>query len=483
MNMEYVITGRKPESVFRFFEDISAIPRPSYHEERIADALVAFAEARGLASYRDASHNVLITLPATKGWEDRPALLFQGHTDMVCEKNSGTEHDFLKDPLKLYLDGKWLRARGTTLGADNGIAVAAMMALLDGAVPAHPRIQCLFTTAEEVGLDGAGAFDYSRISARKMINMDSEALGVVTAGCAGGLRSDITFSLSREEVQGPVLTLSLTGLAGGHSGESINQGRANANKLLGRLLAGLWKEMPFRICDLQGGSKDNAIPREACVKLAVEDPDRAMELLNGLGASIAADLVADDRGFRMTVTGDTEDVLAFSAADTQKLVTLLAAVPNGVFSMNPDIPTLVEFSRNLGVVRTEGDTVDVVFSSRSSKEHQLDVSICELDMIAGTLGASVRHYSRYPGWSYAKHSPLRDAYLASYKAITGEDAVVNVIHAGLECGIISSFVPDMDIISIGPNMKDIHSPDEALDLDSVELFWKTLEKLITDIAL
>ncbi len=476
--MEYVIKGRKPASVFRFFEEISAIPRPSYHEERIADHLVAFAAERGLECYRDEAHNVLITLPATPGYEKKEPLLFQGHTDMVCEKNSDVVHDFLKDPLKLYLDGKWLRAKGTTLGADNGIAVAMMMAILDGEIAQHPMIQCLFTTAEEVGLDGAGAFDYSRITARRMINMDSEALGTVTAGCAGGVRSDLTFTPAWEEIDAPVLRISMTGLAGGHSGENINHGRANANKLMGRLLSALWREQPFRLCRLQGGSKDNAIPRECVAVIAVADADAAMEILTQKASvGIAAELGEADRGFSMRV--ETADAaLAMSREDTKGIVTLLAAAQNGVLAMSRDIPGLVEFSRNLGVIHTEEGRVEVIFSSRSSRDPQIEASMNELDLLAASLGASVRHYSRYPGWAYAKESALRDAYLAAYRQVTGKEAGVNVIHAGLECGIISSRVPDMDIISIGPDMKDIHSPDEALDLDAVELFWKTVERLI-----
>ncbi len=233
--MNYVIEGRKPASVFRFFEQISAIPRPSYHEEAIADFLVDFAKQRSLECYRDAHHNVLIKAPATKGMEDREPLMFQGHTDMVCEKNGDVEHDFLKDGLQLYVDGKYLRARGTTLGADDGVAVALMLALLDGEIKEHPAYECLFTTAEEVGLNGAKGFDYSLLKARRMVNLDSADIGVITAGCAGGIRSDLTISCKPEAFAGEALCVSISGLMGGHSGENIHCGRANANRLMGRL--------------------------------------------------------------------------------------------------------------------------------------------------------------------------------------------------------------------------------------------------------
>lgn len=476
--MNYLINDRAPASVFHYFEEISAIPRPSYHEEAIADYLVAFAKARGLEHYRDEAHNVLIKAPATKGREDRPALLFQGHTDMVCEKNADVEHDFLKDPIKLRLDGKLLRATGTTLGADDGIAVAMMLALLDGAVAEHPAIECLFTTAEEVGLDGATSFDYRRISARCLINLDNEELGIVTAGCAGGLRSDLTFASTPVPFEGATLRISVRGLMGGHSGVNINCGRANANKVMGRLLAALQKEQDVRVISLEGGSKDNAIPRECEAILGVCDAEGAIDCLSECAARIANELSEDDRGFCMTAEDAPCEPMAFSKEDSARLIAFLSGVASGVLSMSNNVKGLVEFSRNLGVIRTKDDAVSFVLSTRSSMESQLDASVNELDALAKALGATARHYARYPGWSYAKTSAVRDAYLQAYYEVTGKSAEVNVIHAGLECGVISSKVPDMDMISIGPDMVDIHSPDETLDLESVEIFWKTLECLI-----
>ena len=454
--MDFVIHGRKPASVFRFFEEISAIPRPSYHESGIADYLVAFAKERGLECYRDETNNVLIKKPATAGKEKLPGVLFQGHTDMVCEKNADVAHDFLKDPLKLYVDGKMLRAKGTTLGADNGIAVAIMLTMLDGEIAEHPAMECLFTTAEEVGLDGANNFDYSRISARRLVNMDSEALGRITAGCAGGLRSDITLPCSTKPFAGRAIRVAISGLMGGHSGENINSGRANANKLMGRILAALWGEQKFALVSLSGGSKDNAIPRECEALLAVLDAD----------------------SFCVICEDAEEDAVMMDEESTLRAITLLSTVQNGVITMSRQVKGLVEFSRNLGVIRTEGDQITFTLSTRSSIESQLAASIDELELFAKLLGASIRHHGRYPGWSYAKTSAIRDAYLAAYREIVGGEAAIDVIHAGLECGVISSKLPDMDMISVGPDMFDIHSPDEALDLDSVETFWKIVERLI-----
>ncbi len=476
--MEFVIKGRTPVSVFAFFEEISAIPRASYNEAGVADYLVAFAKARGLYVHRDEHQNVLIKAPATKGWEHVPPMLFQGHTDMVCEKNADIEHDFSRDPIRLRVDGKFLRATGTTLGADDGVAVACMLALLDGEIAEHPAYECLFTTAEEVGLNGAHGFDYSLISARRMVNMDSEELGVITCGCAGGMRHDLQHDARLEPFAGEALRVSVSGLMGGHSGENINDGRANANKVMGRLLSMLPDALSMRLVSIDGGSKDNAIPRECVAMISVCDAEEASVVLTDAAAAIAAELVPEDRSFAVSVEDCGPAGQMMSKKDTEQLLAVLACAANGVLAMSRDVAGLVEYSRNLGVVRTAGERVDFVFSSRSAIEGRLDASMSEMDALARVTGCSVRHYSRYPGWNYAPASALRDAYLAAYRDVTGEDARMNVIHAGLECGIIRSKVPDMDIISVGPTMHDIHSPAEALDLDTTEIFWKTIAKLI-----
>ncbi len=476
--MQYVVSGRKPASVFRYFEEISAIPRASYHEEQVADYLVAFAKARNLDYVRDEFHNVLIKRPATKGQEGRTPLLFQGHADMVCEKNADTVHDFSKDGLKLYVDGDLLRAKGTTLGADDGIAVAIMLALLDGEVPEHPAIECLFTTAEEVGLNGAQGFDYSHIKARRMINLDVDALGVITAGCAGGLRSDLVMTCHCEPFAGSAVALHIGGLMGGHSGANINSGRANANKLMGRILAAVLAETDARLVSLSGGSKDNAIPRECDAMLATGEPEKVMDVASAIAEELAHELGPDDIGFRMTAEQTLPEALMLASEDSKRAVAVLTCAANGVLEMNHDIKDLVEYSRNLGVITTEHNKIKFVFSTRSSMESRLDASIRELELLAAVTGCETNHHSRYPGWNYAKNSALRDAYCNAYRTVTGQDATVNVVHAGLECGFISSKVPDMDIIAIGPTLFDIHSPDEALSLGDTETFWTTLEQLI-----
>ena len=477
--MSYLIQNRKPASIFRFFEEICAIPHPSYHEEKIADYLCAFAAERGLEYYRDGLHNVLIKKPATPDRADAAPILFQGHTDMVCVKTADSAIDFMKDGLSLYLDGDFLRAKGTTLGADDGIAVATMLALLDGELSSHPTLECLFTSAEEVGLDGAEGFDYSKITARKMINMDSEDLGIITAGCAGGLRSTLTKKCESIPFAGECLTVSLQGLFGGHSGVDICSGRANANKLMGRLLAKWQKaEGEAHLISLNGGSKDNAIPSICEAVIATTDAQKTEVLINQASAEIAAELVKDDNGFFVTVTPTKAPETMFSATDSAQLIAILATVDNGVKEMNYNIKNLPEWSRNLGVITTTGNEVEFVFASRSAIESRLDASIDELDALGRITGCVTKHYSRYPGWDYAPISPLRDLYVRAYREVTGKDAVVDVIHAGLECGIISSKLPGLDVISVGPDMRDVHSPDERLSLTSVEVFWQTIEKLV-----
>ena len=476
--MEYVITGRQPASLFRYFEEISAIPRASYNEKAVADYLERFAAERGLYCYRDALHNVLIKKPATAGQEGREPILFQGHTDMVCEKNAGVEHDFATQGIELWVDGNFLRAKGTTLGADNGVAVALMLAILDGAIESHPAVECLFTTAEEVGLNGAHGFDYSKISARRMVNADSEALGTITCGCAGGVRSELKLPLEVETFSGNALRISVGGLMGGHSGENINCGRANANKLMGRLLASLKPICDVRLISVDGGSKDNAIPRECVALIAVPDAEAASQTLSVQAELIARELVLEDRGFSVTIEDAECEAVMLTKKCTASVVALLAASANGVFEMSRNVKGLVEFSRNLGVVRTSSDAIEFVFAARSAIESRLDASVCEIDALCEVVGGTTHHHSRYPGWDFAPTSDLREAYIKAYRDVTGETANVNVIHAGLECGIIYSHLPDMDIISVGPNLHDLHSPDESLELDSVEVFWKTIVRLL-----
>ena len=463
--------------LMKYFERISEIPRGSYNEAAIASYIENFAKERGLEVHKDKTNNVFVKLPASKGMENEPAILLQGHTDMVCEKNEGVEHDFLKDPLKLYEKDGWIRAEGTTLGADNGVAVAIMLYILDGAegnLGAHPAIECLFTASEEVGLDGVKSFDYSLISARSMINMDSADESLIIAGCAGGIRSSITLPVCKTALEGNLVEISIKGLAGGHSGEDIDRGRANANKLMGRLLLELSKKREFNIVSIEGGSKDNAIPREAKAVIAIKEIFAVKDIAD-IFNEIKEELGKDDKGatFNANTINNKNIREMLDKSTTEKIIFFASTVGNGVFEMNENVKGLVEFSRNLGIVSTdlEGGKVEFVFSSRSSMETRIDFSTSQLDAYAKMIGADAEHYSRYPGWKYAESSSIRDKYCAAHLAKYGKAPEITVIHAGLECGIIKENIPDMDIISCGAVVLDLHSPDEALNKASFERFF------------
>lgn len=468
--------------LMRFFEEISAIPRPTYHEEKIAEYLCDFARKRGLEYYSDKANNVFIKKKASAGRESEPAILLQGHTDMVCEKNSDVEHDFLNEGLKLYEDNGLLRAKGTTLGADNGDAVAVMLYVLDGAdghLPSHPPIECLFTASEEVGLDGAQSFDYSKISARRMINMDSADESQILTGCAGGTRTILRLPFENERPFGGAVAINVKGLAGGHSGEDIEKGRANANKVLGRVLLDISRELDIRIASVNGGSKDNAITREACAVVTAGDVQGLLEMIPELETLISAELNKDDQGFSLTATKCDLPEAVMDMESAKKVVFFLSTVQNGVFEMNTSIPTLVEFSRNMGVVETKDSQVSFTFLSRSSQSSQIDFSLKQLECYAELLGMEVEHGNSYPGWSYAEVSPLRDTYAQVYRELYGKEVEITTIHAGLECGIIKERVPDMDMISCGPVVRALHSPDEYMDIASFERFFTIIKNVLS----
>ena len=471
----------KYTKVMEFFEKVSSIPRMSGHEEKIADHLAEFASERGLEYYRDSVNNVLINLPATVEYEEKEAILLQGHTDMVCECAQGVEHDFLNDGLELYVDGEFLRAKGTTLGADNATAVSIMLALLDGAADAHPALQCLFTSSEEIGLEGAYAFDYSRIFARKMINMDSDEEDLLVVGCAGGLRSDITFDIESASPKfRNAIKVTIGGLMGGHSGVDIHKGRASANKLMGKLLAILCNSVDFELASINGGTKDNAITRECEMVVLTNSAYQFKRTVNEFAMELKMVLSPEDMGIFV----NCEDIDAGSIAKvftedfTQKMTTFLNGVKCGVIEMSQNIEGLVEYSRNLGILKTDENKVLFGFSTRSAIAEQVEGSKEFLERACALYGGSARHYGAYPGWEYTGESELADLYIESAGRLFGIDVKKTVIHAGLECGIVKRAIPDIDIISCGPNVKDLHSPDERMEIASFERFFAILKDMI-----
>ena len=477
--MNYVISGYEPARVFEIFEDLCAIPHGSGNEKGIADYIEKFANDRNIFAKRDETGNIFLRKDATVGYKNTAPVILQGHMDMVCEKNSDSNHDFLRDGLTLKVVDGMLWADGTTLGADNGIAVAMMLALLE--TNEHPTLECLFTVEEETGLAGAKGFDCSCVTAKRMINLDSEEDWQITAGCAGGCRTEVDVAYDAESIPSEYtcLDISVTGLSGGHSGAEIHCGKTNAIIAMGRLLAAAYEKESFNIVSLTCNGKDNAIARECFATIAVKDADATAQAILSEADRIRSELSKEDEGFTVSAKQTNTANRMLNKELSKTIVTFLTTVKTGVLKMSNQIKGLVEYSRNIGVVETDSEKIKLTLSSRSSIEAQLDLSCRELDMLCAALGVECHHYARYPGWEYAPISPLRDSYIAAFKELYGKDLSVGVIHAGLECGILSSKLEGMDIISIGPNMYDIHSPCEHLDLASCEKIWKALVKVIT----
>ncbi len=484
--MEYKISGYKPEKLFHFFEDISAIPRESRHEKQINDFLVTFARERNLWVYQDDVYNVIIKKPASAGAEDAPAVMMQGHIDMVCDKLAGVEHDFATDGIDLVVKDGILTANGTTLGADNGVAVALMMMVLDDDSLVHPAIECVFTTDEETGLVGAENLDKSQIDARIMINLDSEEEGVATVSCAGGVVAICTRPVVREHKTGVTLTLEISGLLGGHSGSDIHLERGNANLLMARIVERLMAAGGASLVSFNGGTKDNAITRENTAVLVYADEaaaQAAAEVARGIVADIAAELEVFDPGFTcaVTVAGGAE-VEAMADADALALIRALRLAPNGVMRRNVAADDAVEVSSNIGVVQVTEDQIKFLLSPRSSIKSLQDDVKDRIQILADVLGFDVVFEYEYPGWSYAEHSAVRDVFCESYRELFGTELKIESIHAGLECGLFADALPGLDAIAVGPQLADVHTPDEHMDLASFERFYVLLVDVLRRLA-
>ena len=479
--MTRILENYEPKRACFHFENISAIPRGSGNEKGIADYLVSFAEQNGLWYHRDGINCVLIKKPASKGYEDHAPVILQGHTDMVCEKNLDTVHDFEKDGLKLKVKDGWLEAEGTTLGADDGVAVAIMLAILEDKSAAHPPLECLFTVMEETGMDGALDFDYSLLEGRTMINLDSEDLDCATVSCAGGATTTMTVNCDTSTRKNKLLKVTLKGLAGGHSGVEINKGRANANILMARLLSALYDKRPFNLVSINGGNKTNAIPRECEAVIAVFDPEDSKETLLEAAKVVSNELCDEDAGFKLHINKANGSDFVMTYKDTSRVLRAICLLPNGVMAFSRDIKGLVETSSNLGIVRTDGQAVRLITMERSSVDSKLDYVMKQFDMLGRCVDATVEHSERHPGWEYAREGRIRDVYFESFKKLFGYEPKFEAIHAGLECGIIGRSLGKVDTVSFGPKVVDIHTPDEKLDLksfkDGYELVLEMLKKL------
>ena len=484
--MDYKITGYEPAKLFHYFEEISAIPRESGNEKQISDYLVAFAKDRGLWVYQDDVHNVIIKKAASAGAEDKPAVMLQGHIDMVCDKLGSVEHDFTKDGIDLVVTDGVLTANGTTLGADNGIAVALMLTVLDDDSLAHPALECVFTTDEESGLVGAETLDKSQIDARTMINLDSEEEGVATVSCAGGVVVTYTRPITREHKSGSVLTLEISGLLGGHSGADIHLERGNGNLIMARIVERLMIAGEPALVSFNGGTKDNAINRECKAELVYPDhaaAEAGAEIAREIAAKVAVELETYDPGFTCDVAiADDVEVEAINEDTALAFVRAIRLAPNGVMRRNLAADGAVDVSSNIGVVATEGDEAKILLSPRSSITSLQEEFKDRLQTLADVLGFDAKFEFEYPGWSYAEHSPVRDVFLESYRELFGSELRIESIHAGLECGLFAEALDGLDAIAVGPTLKDVHTPDESMELASSERFYTLLVDVLKRLA-
>lgn len=476
------MTTIEPREVFEIFAQINQIPRPSKHEERISRWLQDFAAGRGIECIVDDAMNVVMRVPATPGYEDHPAVILQAHQDMVCEKDADCTIDFMNDPIQTVVDGDWMHAKGTTLGADDGIGMAMALAALTSPDVKHPALEALFTVDEETGLTGADRLQDGILRGRRLINLDNEDDGKICIGCAGGIdslgRMHYT-PVQTSAISGQLLALQIRvdGLPGGHSGEDINKGRANANKVLAYFLAEIFDSTDMYLATIHGGNLRNAIAREAeavvCVPFA--DRERLRILFNQLAAQVEAVYKPNNPNIRCTMQTTALPEQVMSLEDTARLLATLTTCPHGMIRMSADIPDLVETSTNLASVHTKDHYIEINTSQRSSIEAQKHQIKRHVEYALSIACDEVTHGDGYPGWAPNVHSPLLDTIVATYKQLYKTEPDVLAIHAGLECGLFLTKYPDMDMVSVGPQMYDVHSPKERLSISSTAKTWQWLK--------
>jgi dipeptidase D len=476
----------KPASVFHYFEEICKVPRPSKKEEKIIAFLKAFGEEHHLETLTDKVGNILIKKPATPGFENRKTVVLQSHIDMVCEKNSDVKHDFLTDPIETYIDGEWLKARGTTLGADNGIGVATELAILADNDIKHGPLECLFTVDEETGLTGAFALKTGFLSGEILLNLDSEDEGELFIGCAGGIDSVAEFSYKEIDVPTGYFfsKVQVKGLKGGHSGGDIHLGLGNANKILNRFLSEAFKKYDLYLCEIEGGNLRNAIAREAHAVIAIpeEQKHEIRADLNIFAAAVQAEYAVVDPDLKLIMESETTHPKAIDKDTTKRLFQTIYASPHGVFAMSQDIPGLVETSTNLASVKMKPNHIIRIETSQRSSTASSKEDIANMVRTVFEMGgAQVSFGDGYPGWKPNPHSEILEIATASYKRLFGTEAQVKAIHAGLECGLFLDKYPSLDMVSFGPTLRGVHSPDERMLIPTVDKFWKHLLDILENI--
>ena len=480
--MKRVLEGLQPKRVFEIFEDLTRIPHGSGNVKQISDYCVDFAKNLGLQVRQDEFLNVVIIKEASKGYPSEKTVMLQGHIDMVCEKNQDNPIDMEKEPLNIGIDGDWIHANGTTLGGDDGVAVAYALAILEDHTLEHPRLEVVLTTDEETGMDGAMGLDVSDLKAEYMINVDSEREGEILTSCAGGNKTKTHLPIQREDMEGEVVELTVRGLRGGHSGDQIHTGRGNSNLLLGRALYELLP-LGIRLVSLEGGLKDNAIPREAQAELVISknQVEAAKEIVERVCKEVKAELSVTDKDVMIALhMKESGSRAVMTKESTERTIGYLFHVINGIQTMSFEIENLVESSLNLGVMRTTEDEVTYTHAIRSSKatlKALLTKKVCDL---ATVFGGVTETKGDYPAWEYKKDSTLRALFIDKYEELTGKKPEVCAIHAGLECGLFSEKMPSLDMVSIGPDMSGIHTPEERLHISSTKRVYEYLLLVLKD---
>ncbi len=476
-------------AVLDIFSRISAVPRPSGKEKQIAAWVMARAQKSGFDSVRDSIGNVVVRVPESPGYEASGPVILQSHLDMVCEKNPESNHDFSSDPIRLVVEGDWLQANGTTLGADNGIGMAIAIALAEDRFFRHPGLELLFTVEEETGLSGAQNLDAKMLQGRTLINIDSEQEGTFTIGCAGGENGRIDLPVSREDIPESytIQRLDVSGLRGGHSGMNIGEKRGNANKILVRILGNLFSRVPLQLISLDGGTRSNVIPRDAVAILALQpdSEEKVRCIVDTAAAEVAKEYAHAEKGLSITLApGDlpTSIARAFSAADSRRCLRLLDNLPHGVHQWSTELEGAVETSNNLAIVHTDEEAVHILCFQRSSKMTELQTLTSHIGVLAARHGARFHRNGFYPGWEPRMDSPLLAHCQKVFKKIHKREAKVTLTHGGLECGILGSKLPNLDMISLGPTIENPHSPQERVHVPSILGVYDFLKELLTSFA-
>lgn len=476
-----VLEELQPKKVFQFFENITRIPHGSGNVEQISNYLVNFAKEHDLKYRQDEKFNVIIWKDGSAGYENSKPVILQGHIDMVAVKTADCDKDMEKDFLEPIIEGDWISAKNTSLGGDDGIAVAYTLAILDSDNIAHPPIEAVFTVDEEIGMLGADFLDVSDLKGRMLINMDSEDEGIFTVSCAGGATAECVLPIKTEPISAKIIEIKIEGFEGGHSGIEINKGRANANCEMGRILLNVFQNVGMRIMTVNGGEKDNAIAKtsEAAIAVLPDMAEKTKKIILDTFNEIKEEYKVTDPNAKITINEMNETLIeVFTGAATLATIIALVNMPNGIQRMNPEMENMVQTSLNLGILRTDFNAVKLSYAVRSSKQSEKDYLIEKLRSLTEIFGGTVNCSGVYPGWEYRADSKLRDTAISAYESLYGKEPVVEGIHAGLECGLFASKLENLDAISLGPDMKDVHTTNEKLSISSTERTWKLVLKIL-----